>query len=61
MVLTIFDMFEKCQHTNEGFLGGKFLIFSAAVRETIVTKGNVEEKWKRYNLQHKTKQEVTNP
>lgn len=42
-------------------MGGKFLIFSAAVRETIVTKGNVEEKWKRYNLQHKTKQEVTNP
>lgn len=60
MVLT---MFEKCQHANEGFFwgGGNFLIFSAALMETIVTKGDVEQKWKSYNLHKKNKRKVTNP
>lgn len=34
--------------------GGNFLIFSAALMETIVTKGDVEQKWKSYNLHKKT-------
>lgn len=30
------------------------MIFSAALMETIVTKGDVEQKWKSYNLHKKT-------
>lgn len=37
------------------------MIFSAALMETIVTKGDVEQKWKSYNLHKKNKRKVTNP